>query len=143
MIITNRNCAGYLTNLNFAGKIMERIEIEGMKFYAFHGHYPVEKEVGNEFLVDLIINTGGRKAGKTDNLEHALNYQSAYEIVKSEMEIKSNLLENVAERILDHLFIQFPEIHDAEVKVSKLNPPMGGEIKKVSVVFHRKRKKSV
>ena len=43
---------------------MERIEIEGMKFYAFHGHYPVEKEVGNEFLVDLIINTDGKKRVK-------------------------------------------------------------------------------
>jgi dihydroneopterin aldolase len=116
---------------------MERIELEGMKFYAFHGHYPVEKEVGNEFLVDLIINTDGEKAGKTDNLLYALNYQTAYEIVKAEMEKKSDLLENVATRILDQLFNQFPEIHNAEVKVSKMNPPMGGEIKKVSVVFHR------
>ncbi len=118
---------------------MERIEIEGMKFYAFHGHYPVEKEVGNEFLVDLIINTDGEKAGKTDNLEHALNYQSAYEVVKSEMEIKSDLLENVATRILDQLFLEFPEIRNSQIKVSKLNPPMGGEIKKVSVVFYRER----
>ncbi len=137
--ITGRNCDRYLLNLNFAEKKMERIELEGMKFYAFHGHYPVEKEVGNEFLVDLAINVDCLKAGETDNLADALNYQVAYQIVKTEMEKKSDLLENVAKRILDRLFLQFPEIHNAEVKVSKLNPPMGGEIKKVSVVFYRER----
>lgn len=118
---------------------MERIELEGMKFYAFHGHYPVEKEVGNEFLVDLAIEADGKRAGATDNLADALNYQTAYEIVKAEMEKKSDLLENIAMRILDKLFFQFPEICKSQVKVSKLNPPMGGEIKKVSVVFHRER----
>jgi len=122
---------------------MERIEIEGMKFYAFHGHYPVEKEVGNEFLIDLSIEIDGKKAGITDNLIDALNYQTAYEIVKAEMEKKSDLLENVAMRILDQLFLQFPEIRNTQIKVSKLNPPMGGEIKKVSVVFRRESRNSV
>lgn len=122
---------------------MERIELEGMKFYAFHGHYPVEKEVGNEFLVDLAIEVDSRKAGETDNLADALNYQLAYEIVKAEMEKKSDLLENVAMRILDRLFIMFPEIRNSQIKVSKLNPPMGGEIEKVSVIFYRERKNSV
>ena len=118
---------------------MERIELEGMKFYAFHGHYPIEKVVGNEFLVDLIIDVDTRKAGETDNLADALNYQVVYQIVKTEMEKKSDLLENVATRILDQLFLEFPEIRNSQIKVSKLNPPMGGEIKKVSVVFYRER----
>ena len=118
---------------------MERIELEGMKFYAFHGHYPVEKEVGNEFLVDLAITVDCIKAGETDNLADALIYQTAYEIVKTEMGKKSDLLENVAMRILDRLFLQFPEIRNSSIKVSKLNPPMGGEIMKVSVVFYRER----
>lgn len=122
---------------------MERIELEGMKFYAFHGHYPVEKEVGNEFIVDLTIEVDSRKAGETDDLANALNYQLAYEIVKAEMAKKSDLLENVATRILDRLFIRFPEIRNSQIKVSKLNPPMGGEIKKVSVVFRRESRNSV
>lgn len=113
------------------------IEIEGMHFYAFHGHFESEQKVGNEFVVNLKIETDCSKASISDNLKDALNYQSAYEIVKHEMTIKSHLLENVAKRILDSLYSIFPSIKKAEIKISKLNPPMGGEIEKVSVILIR------
>lgn len=113
------------------------IEIEGMKFYSFHGHFESEQIVGNEFLVNLKIETDCSKAADSDNLEDALNYQTAYEIVKTEMEQKSHLLENVANRILDSLYSHFISIIKAEVKISKMNPPMGGEIEKVSVTISR------
>lgn len=113
------------------------IEIEGMRFNAFHGHFESEQIVGNEFVVYLKIETDCEKAAKTDKLEDALNYQIAYEIVKKEMKIISHLLENVAKRILDSLYEQFISINKAEVKISKMNPPMGGEIGKVSVTLCR------
>ena len=113
------------------------IEIEGMKFYAFHGHFESEQIVGNEFLVDLIIETDCSNAAISDNLNVALNYQTAFEIVKKEMSISSHLLENVAKRILDSLYNNFSSIIKSRVKISKLNPPMGGEIEKVSVTLSR------
>jgi len=113
------------------------IEIEGMKFYAFHGHFESEQIVGNEFLVYLKIETNCSTAGISDNLEDALNYQSAYKIVQKEMSITSHLLENVAKRILDSLYQHFSKIERAEVKISKMNPPMGGEIEKVSITLSR------
>ncbi len=116
---------------------MGLIEIEGMKFYAFHGHFESEQIVGNEFLLDLKIETDCNPAAVSDNLIDALNYQSAYEIVKQEMEKPSHLLENVAQRILDALYSGFKSIIKAEIKISKLNPPMGGEIEKVSVTLSR------
>lgn len=123
--------------LNFAKKTMVIIEIEGMRFYAFHGHFEAEKIVGNEFLVDLKIETDCDKAAETDNLNDALNYQAVYEIVKREMAIPSSLLENLAKRILDSLYANFAVINNAKLKISKLNPPMGGEIEKVSVTLQR------
>jgi dihydroneopterin aldolase len=57
------------------------IEIEGMEFYAYHGHFAVEQIVGNRFIVDLALNTDCSKAAKSDDLENALNYQNAYLIV--------------------------------------------------------------
>lgn len=116
---------------------MISIHIEGMKFYAFHGHYPVEQVVGNEFIVELKVETEENEALSSDKLNDAINYQTAYEIVRAEMNISSNLLEHVANRILNSLYTRFSLISRVEVKISKLNPPLGGEIEKVSVILSK------
>jgi 7,8-dihydroneopterin aldolase/epimerase/oxygenase len=113
------------------------IEIEGMEFYAYHGHFAEEQVVGNRFIVDLTLVTDCEKAAKSDNLNDALNYLSVYMVVKEEMQIKSHLLEHVASRILNRLYNKFGQIGQAKVKISKLNPPMGGQIEKVSVTLER------
>ena len=113
------------------------IEIEGMRFYAYHGHFKAEQVVGNYFEVYVRLETDCSKAAQSDNLEDALNYQAVYESIQKEMQIKSALLENVVERILDALYAEFPAIEKARVKISKMNPPMGGEIERVSVTLKR------
>ncbi len=113
------------------------IEIEGMEFYAYHGHFAEEQIVGNRFIVDLTLITDCSKAAKSDDLTDALNYQSVYMIVKDEMQIKSHLLEHVAGRILNRLYECYGIIEKAKVKISKVNPPMGGQIEKVSITLER------
>ncbi len=113
------------------------IEIEGMEFYAYHGHYPIEKQVGNKFIASVHIKTNCEKAGKSDKLEDALNYQVVYELIKKEMAIPSDLLEHVCSRILDSLYNKFSQIDEATIKLSKMTPPMGGQIEKVSVSLTR------
>lgn len=115
------------------------IEVEGMEFYAYHGCFAEEQIVGNRFLVDLRMEADCSKPELSDHIADAVNYQSAYQIVKSEMEIKSHLLEHVAQRILTKLFEKLSGIDVATVKVSKMNPPMGGEIRSVSVSLTKKR----
>ena len=122
---------------------MGLIEIEGMHFYAYHGHFETEQIVGNDFIIDLQINADCNKAALSDNLNDALNYQLVYTLVKNEMAIKSRLLENVAKRILDALFVKFAKIENAKIKISKMNPPMGGEIERVSVTLSRKKRESI
>ncbi|WP_347838635.1 dihydroneopterin aldolase [uncultured Draconibacterium sp.] len=113
------------------------IEIEGMKFYAYHGHFAAEQVVGNNFEVYVRLEANCNAAAQSDKLEDALNYQAVYETIKDVMQIKSALLENVAQRILDALYERYPEINHARLKVSKMNPPMGGEIERVSVTLER------
>lgn len=113
------------------------VEIEGMHFYAYHGHFEAERVVGNEFLVDVTLETVCLKAAASDDLEDALNYQAVYDLIKREMQVKSHLLEHIAWRILDALYAEFSTIQKAKVKVSKLNPPMGGQIEKASVTLMR------
>jgi len=123
---------------NFAQKNrMGIIELEGMHFFAYHGHFEVERVVGNEFLVDITIETDCMEAAESDDLQDALNYQVVFELIKREMQVPSFLLEHVAKRILDALYAEFPTIQKAKVKVSKLNPPMGGQIAKASVTLMR------
>lgn len=114
---------------------MALIEIEGMEFYAYHGHFEVEKIAGNRFLVNLKIEANLIKAGQTDCLEDTLDYQKAYLAVKEEMSVPSDLLEHVCQRIINRIKAEFPETQKVKVKVSKMNPPMGGPIEKVSLTM--------
>ncbi len=113
------------------------IELEDMEFYAFHGCYKEEQVVGNKFLVSLEMRTDCVKAGQTDNIGDATSYLTAYEIVKEQMSIKSHLLENVAARILDALQAKLPAITSARVKISKMNPPLGGKVGRASVILEK------
>ncbi|MDX8338602.1 dihydroneopterin aldolase [Draconibacterium sp. IB214405] len=113
------------------------IEIEGMKFYAYHGHFAAEQIVGNNFEVYVRLETNCVAAAESDNLDDALNYQAVYETIKEVMQEKSALLENVSKRILDALYDRFPKIEKARIKISKMNPPMGGEMERVSVTLER------
>jgi len=116
---------------------MGLIQIENMEFYSFHGHFKEERIVGNKFLVDLILETDMKIPSESDNLKDAVNYQQVYEIVKRQMELKSYLLEHIAGRILDAVYSEMEGINKVTVKVSKMNPPMGGKIGSVSVVMSR------
>jgi len=113
------------------------IEIKEMEFYSYHGCFTEEQIVGNKFLVDLILETDCSKAKVSDNINDALNYQIAYEVVKEEMEKKSHLLENIAHRILEKLFVKLNGIKVATVKVAKINPPLGGKVKNVNVTLKK------
>ncbi|MFH0842109.1 MAG: dihydroneopterin aldolase [Bacteroidota bacterium] len=116
---------------------MGLIQIEGMEFYAFHGHFKEEQIVGNKFLIDVTLETNMEKPTESDNLKDAVNYQQAYEIVKQEMQKKSHLLEHIAGRILNAIFTRLEGVKKATVKVTKLNPPVGGRVNSVSVVVSR------
>jgi len=114
---------------------MDQILLENMKFYSFHGHYAEERKIGNRFLVSVNMDTDMQKPSETDHLEDALDYRSVYETVKEEMKVPSNLLEHVAGRIVDSLCAKFSSIKRVTVKVTKLNPPLGGKTEGVSVVI--------
>ena len=116
---------------------MGLIKLEHMEFYAFHGHFKEEQIVGNKFLVDVSIDADLEKPAKSDRLEDTLNYHKAYQIIRLEMTKKSHLLENIASRILDALYSNFDNIQSATVKISKLNPPIGGRMNCVSVTLTR------
>ncbi len=114
-------------------KDMAKILLESMEFYAYHGCFKEEQVIGNRFIVDLEIDVDSSEAEISDRLQDTVNYQAVYNEVKGAMELKSHLLEHLGRRILDALRDRFPQISHAKVKVSKMNPPMGGRMRCVSV----------
>lgn len=114
---------------------MSMIAIEGMEFYAYHGCFEEEKIIGTSFVVDLYFKTNTNEAEITDELKKTVNYLSVYSVLKQEMQISSNLLEHISRRILVAVQNRFPQINWAKVKIQKLNPPLGGKMKSVSVTL--------
>lgn len=115
--------------------MITRIELEAMKFYAYHGVMPQEKTVGNQFVVNLVLTAPLGKAVESDELDDTINYAEVYEVVKHEMEIPSKLIEHAAGRIVHALKVHFPQLTAVELRLSKLNPPFGGDICSASVLL--------
>ena len=114
---------------------MALIALEGMEFFAYHGCFSEEQIIGTRFVVDLYIEANTREAEQSDKLSMTINYQDIYLMVKEQMAIKSKLLEHVGRRILNVITEKYSEIEFAEVKVSKMNPPLGGKIGSVSITL--------
>lgn len=114
---------------------MYKIELKDMEFYAYHGCFSQERVVGNRFVVNLCVEGDFSRAAESDDIGQAVNYQDLYDIVKSEMEKPSALLENVAKRILSAVKEAFPAVEKAKVTVDKLNPPLGGKLYASSVTY--------
>lgn len=112
---------------------MSKILLEEMEFFAYHGCFKEEQVIGNRFLVDLELEVDTEAAEKSDKLQDTVNYQVVYTTINQVMRQKSHLLEHVARRILDALREGFPAIRQMKVKVSKINPPMGGKMRSVSL----------
>ncbi len=110
-----------------------------MEFKAYHGCLEQEKVRGNVFTVDFRGELDLSKAAKSDNLNDTLNYGDIFEVVAYEMSIPSELLENVAGRIVDAIAKQFPQLEAFSVRVSKKKPPVDGVAQWSRVtLFHRR-----
>lgn len=112
---------------------MALISIEGMEFFSYHGCFKEEQIIGTRFIVDVFLEADTRGAEDSDDLHRTVNYQAVYGFVKEEMGVKSKLLEHVGRRILERIRKEFPQVTECRVRVSKMHPPVGGKVEKVSV----------
>jgi len=118
---------------------MGTIRVTNIRVYAYHGCLKAETRIGSEYRVDIEIQADLTKSAETDRLEDTVDYVYLNHVVKEEMVIASKLLETVCERILQRFLEESPMIEKATVAVSKLNPPIGGDVEMVSVKRTKKR----
>lgn len=115
------------------------IKVNTIKLYAYHGCLEEEAKIGSWYKVDVEVKADLSKSAKSDNLNDTVDYVHLNHIVKEEMAIRSKLLEEVAQRILDRFFIEIALIKKAKVAVSKINPPIGGNVEEVVIILSKKR----
>jgi 7,8-dihydroneopterin aldolase/epimerase/oxygenase len=115
---------------------MGYIALEGLSFFAHHGYYDEEQILGSWFQVDIKVETDVYKSSVNDALEDTINYQSIFNIVEIQMEKSVKLIETLLYNIVDDIKQVFPNLESIEIKITKLNPPMGA-VSGSSVVFEK------
>ena len=112
------------------------ISLRNVRFRAFHGVLPQERQVGGDFLVTVRVGYPLERAMETDNVDDTLDYSALYALVEREMAEPSKLLEHVAGRIVKAITVSFPEVTSVDLELTKLNPPMGADSEGAAVEVH-------
>lgn len=118
---------------------MGTIKLQNIRTYSFHGCLEEEARIGSDYRVDLEIKTDLRKSAVSDELKDTVDYVHLNKIVEEEMAIRSKLLEHVAQRILSRIFKEIPAVSRILLAVSKLNPPIGGDVEAVTIEMEEYR----
>ena len=120
---------------------MGEIKIENIRVFSHHGCLKEETAIGSDYRVDLRVKANLKPSASSDKLKDTVDYVFLNKVVREEMSVPSKLLETVAQRILTRILAEDQLIAKASISVSKLNPPIGGDVKMVTVKLTEKRKK--
>jgi len=115
------------------------IILKNIRLYAYHGCLDEEGKIGSEYRVDLTVEADLSKSARTDNLSDTVDYVHLNKIVREEMSVRTKLLETVADKILKRILTEISVVKKAIIEVSKLNPPIGGNVAMVTIKMKKKR----
>lgn len=118
---------------------MGTIKLKNIRTYSYHGCLIEEGKIGSDYSVDLEIRANLKQSAESDNLKDTVDYVHLNQIVVEEMAIRSNLLEHVTKRIIIRALNEIEAISKIKVAVSKINPPIGGDVESVTVEMEEER----
>ncbi|MGK0406406.1 MAG: dihydroneopterin aldolase [Roseivirga sp.] len=121
--------------------MMDKILVEGIRLYGYHGCLDEEGKIGTEYEVSVTVWGNINNSFQSDNLHHTMDYVNISRVVQEHVSNRAKLIETVAHRISETIFEEMPMVIKLKIKLSKLNPPINGDVKKVSIELKRKRKK--
>lgn len=122
---------------------MVEIYLKNVRCYCFHGCLKEESIIGSEYLVNLWAKGALGKASLTDKINDAIDYVFLNKVIVEEMSIPSKLLETVAERILNRALNEDNRIQKITISVSKICPPINGDVESVAVKLSKKRENKI
>jgi len=115
----------------------QRIEVNGIKCYAYHGCLEQESKIGGHYQVDIALSCDFSTALQTDQLSDTISYSDIYALVSEEMNVRSQLIEHVAGRIFHRIESEFTNASDLRVKITKISPPINGDVTSCAVIIER------
>ena len=118
---------------------MGKIKLKNIRTFSYHGCLVEESKIGSNYRVDLEIEADLSTSAVTDKLSDTVDYVHLNKIVVEEMAIRSELLEHVAKRIVDRTLKELDLVKKITVEVSKLNPPIGGDVQEVTIILEQFR----
>lgn len=111
------------------------VAVNGIKLYGYHGCLPEEGAIGGNYVIDVEITTDFTEGMHADDLSKTVDYVDVNRIVKREMAIRSKLIEHVGYRILQGIKAEIDNILAVKIKVTKLTPPINGDVDNVAIVI--------
>ncbi|GGK01245.1 7,8-dihydroneopterin aldolase [Lentibacillus kapialis] len=119
---------------------MDKILLNQMAFYGYHGLFSEENVLGQRFYVDVELMLDLKTSSRSDNMNDSIDYSKVYNVVKDIVEGKpKNLVEAIAEDIADELFRAFDLLEACRLRVTKPDPPIQGHYQSVGVEISRER----
>lgn len=113
---------------------LAKLSIVNLEYYAYHGVKKEEKKLGGKFQVDVDLHYDSKNAVINDDINFAVNYEevtfAVSEIVLNE---SYDLIETLANEILNTIFDKFESVMIANVRIRKLNVPMRRVVKYVEI----------
>ncbi|CAM1342228.1 dihydroneopterin aldolase [Tenacibaculum amylolyticum] len=116
------------------------IKVTDIRLFTNHGCLDEEAKIGSEYRVDIEVKANLNRSATSDELKDTVDYVHLNKIAKEEMAIRSKLLEHVAKRMIDRIFEEIIMVEEATVSVSKINPPIGGNVGEVTIMLSEVRK---
>ena len=117
----------------------DRISLRGLRAHANHGVYPFERDRGQMFAVDAVLEVDTVAAAAGDDLDKTVNYaelaQRLYAVLTGE---PMNLLETLAQRLAD-VCLSDPLVDAVEITVHKPEADLGVPFDDVTVTIRRER----
>lgn len=120
--------------------MMDKIIIKGLQIFAYHGVNPEEKVNGQNFVLDIVAYKDLKKAGATDNLDDTVSYAKILKMaLRVFNEDKYDLLEKVAQRVAEQIFLEFEPINKVDICLKKPDAPIKAEFEYVAIEISRTR----
>lgn len=118
---------------------MDRIDVEGIRLFGYHGCMDEEEKIGTEYIINVSVWANLHQAAISDRLKDTVDYVKINRIVAEEVNKRSKLIEAVAKRIIDRIMQELALVQRVEVKLSKLFPPINGDVQSVGVTLTDER----
>jgi dihydroneopterin aldolase len=119
-----------------------KIEIAGLVLFARHGVNEAEKQLGQRFILDIVMDADLAAAAKSDRITDTVDYGEATAIAEAAFRDKHfYLIEASAAHVAGAILAHFPKVHAVTVTVRKPSAPVPAVIDHVSATVTVARKR--